>query len=77
MMYPYALDGIEDKGNILGKNEEELCIDLSKIIINGKSKKREIEWKTVENVKKVKKDKRKIKKEIIDNERKFKKIKLN
>ena len=32
MMYPYALDGIEDKGNILEKNEEELCKDLSKII---------------------------------------------
>ena len=56
MMYPYELDGIEDKGNILGKNEEELCKDLSKIIINGKSKKRLEEWKTVENVKRLKKD---------------------
>ena len=77
MMYPYELDGIEDKGNILGKKEEELCIDLSKIIINAKSKKRVIEWKTVENVKRLKKDNREIKKEIIDNERRFKRIKLN
>lgn len=77
MMYPYALDGIEDKGNILEKNEEELCKDLSKIIINRKSKKRVIEWKTIENVKRLKKDNREIKKEIIDNERKFKKIRIN
>ena len=76
-MYPYALDGIEDKGNILEKNEEELCKDLSKIIINRKSKKRVIEWKTIENVKRLKKDNREIKKEIIDNERKFKKIRIN
>ena len=77
MMYPYALDGIEDKGNILGKKEEELCVDLSKIIINGKAGKRVMEWKTVENVKRIKKDSREIKKELIDNERKFKKIRIS
>jgi hypothetical protein len=77
-MYPYALDGIEDKGNILGKKEEEeLCLDLSKIIINGKAGKRVMEWKKVENVKRIKKDSREIKKELIDNERKFKKIRIN
>jgi hypothetical protein len=36
-----------------------------------------MEWKTVENVKRIKKDSREIKKELIDNERKFKKIRIN
>ena len=76
MMYPYALDGLEDKGNIVDKKIEELSIDFSKILINRKLKKREIEWRTLESPKRIKKDNIEIKKELKDNERKFKKIRI-
>lgn len=77
MMFPYALDGLEDKGNIVNKKIEELSRDFSGILINRKLKKREIEWKTLESPKRIKKDDKEINQELKENERTFKKIKIN
>ena len=77
MMFPYALDGLEDKGNIVNKKIEELSRDFSGILINRKLKKREIEWKTLESQKRIKKDDKEINQELKENKRTFKKIKIN
>ena len=77
MMNPYEFDKVKDKKPIFDLKQDELSNNFSKILINGKSKKREIEWKTFDISKRLKKDSREIKKEMIDNERKFKKLKIN
>ena len=76
-MYPYGLDGIPDKGNILGKNSEDLiCDNLSKIIIDRKAKKRNIEWVNIDKSEKNKRYKKEIIESEIIGERKLKRLKI-